>query len=117
MLAGKDLAGAGRVVTPEHASVANAVGAAIAQVGGEAESIVSYDAMSRDAARHSVKAKAIEKVIQAGADPKTINIIDIDEVFLSYMPGNMVQLRVKAVGDLTLGKKLESNDKLCLEVM
>lgn len=102
VLAGKELAGAKEVITPEHASVANAVGAAIAQVGGEAESIVSYDAISRADAMQSLKQKAIQKVIQAGADPTSVNIIDIDEVFLSYMPGNTVQLRAKAVGDLAL---------------
>lgn len=106
VLAGKQLAGASRVITPEHASVANAVGAAIAQVGGEAESIMSYEQISRKDAIQSVQAKATQKVIQAGADPKTVQIVDIDEQYLSYMPGNMVQLRAKAVGDLALGTTL-----------
>lgn len=102
VLAGKNLSGASNVIRPYHASVANAVGAAIAQVGGEAECIVAYDKVPREEARRSIQAQAIQKVMLAGADPKTAKIIDIDEVFLSYLPGNTAQLRAKAVGDLSL---------------
>ncbi|MFC3052844.1 hydantoinase/oxoprolinase N-terminal domain-containing protein [Kordiimonas pumila] len=109
VLVGENLMGASTVIRPEHASVANAVGAAIAQVGGEAESIVSYDTVPREEAMRSLQETAVKKVVHAGADPKTISIIDVDEVFLSYMPGNTAQLRVKAVGDLALGKNVGKN--------
>ena len=44
----QSLRGASRVVVPEHAAVANAVGAAVALVGGEVERIVSYADGDRD---------------------------------------------------------------------
>jgi N-methylhydantoinase A/oxoprolinase/acetone carboxylase beta subunit len=100
ILVGDTLAGASEVLKPAHAAVANAVGAAIAQVGAETEALVSYDTMSRETALEAAKAKAVERVTRSGANPDSVKIIDVDEVFLSYMPGNTAQLRVKAVGDL-----------------
>ena len=43
ILLGDRLAGASRLVRPEHFAVANAIGAAIAQVGGEVDRIFSLD--------------------------------------------------------------------------
>ena len=102
VLAPDQLKGASQVIRPDHASVANAVGAAIAQVGAESESIVSYDATSREQALATIKRQAIAKAVNAGAAENTVKIIDLDEVYLSYMPGNMVQIRAKAVGDLNI---------------
>jgi len=87
-------------VQPEHAAVANAVGAAIAQVGGEVDRIVTYENGSRADVIRSIEKEAADRAIAAGADPDTVHLVDVEEVFLSYMPGNMAQVRVKAVGDL-----------------
>ena len=43
-----------------------------------------------------------EKAIAAGADPATVQIVDVEDVPLTYLPGNATRIRVKAVGDLTL---------------
>jgi hypothetical protein len=32
-----------------------------------------------------------------------VTIVEVDEIPLTYMPGNEVRIRVKAVGDLDLG--------------
>ena len=32
-----------------------------------------------------------------------MTIVDVDEIPLTYMPGNEMRIRVKAVGDLDLG--------------
>ena len=42
ILVSRPIAGTDRVITPEHAAVANAIGAAIAQIGGEIDRIFSY---------------------------------------------------------------------------
>ncbi|NVK54731.1 MAG: hydantoinase/oxoprolinase family protein [Alteromonadaceae bacterium] len=102
VIAPSQLKGASEVIRPGHASVANAVGAAIAQVGAEVESIISYDATPREQALATIKQQAVAKAINAGAANDSVKIIDLDEVYLSYMPGNMVQIRVKAVGDLNI---------------
>lgn len=94
------LKGAARVVRPPHAAVANAVGAAIAQVGAQVEQIVAYDQTPRATAIEQMRADVTARVAAAGGDPGTIQIVEVDEVFLSYLPGRAAQLRVRAVGDL-----------------
>ena len=39
--------------------------------------------------------------VEAGADAGSISIVEIDEIPLSYLPGNATRLRVKAVGNLS----------------
>lgn len=95
-----DLKGAAEVVRPAHAAVANAVGAAIAQIGAQAEQIVDYDIEPRQAALEKMRKTLLARVIAAGATPESVEIVDMDEVFLSYLPGRSAQLRMKAVGNL-----------------
>ncbi len=98
-----ELPGASRVVRPEHFAAANAIGAAIAQVGGEVERVYSLDRLSRDEALADAKDEAIEKAVQAGATADSVRVMDIEEVGLAYLPGNAVRVKVKAVGELELG--------------
>jgi N-methylhydantoinase A/oxoprolinase/acetone carboxylase beta subunit len=91
---------ASEVYCPEHAGVANAIGAAIAQVGGEVESVVSYNKVKRDKAIQSATQAAREKAIKAGAQKQSLRVLDIEETPLSYMDDNAVRLRIKVIGDL-----------------
>lgn len=100
VLVEKALNGASRVVQPEHAAVANALGAAIAQVGGEVDRIVAYEKTSREEVMRSIEKEATDKAVAAGADPRTVCLVDLEEVFLSYLPGTTVQVRAKVIGDL-----------------
>lgn len=92
--------GVSEILRPAHAEVANAIGAAMAQVGAEIEQIVNYDVISRDAALARLREEARARVIAAGGAPDSVEMIDVDEVFLSYLPGRSAQVRIKAVGDL-----------------
>lgn len=94
------LEGASETVKPAHFAVANAIGAAIAQVGGEIDRVFSLDTISRAEALDIAKAEATRKAVAAGADPATVQIVDVGEVPLAYLPGNATRIRVKAVGDL-----------------
>jgi hypothetical protein len=58
--------------------------------------------LSRDDALAQAREEATEKAIAAGADKDTIDIVDVEEVPLAYLPSNAVRIRVKAVGDLAL---------------
>jgi N-methylhydantoinase A/oxoprolinase/acetone carboxylase beta subunit len=100
MLVDRNLKGASCVVLPEHAAVANAVGAAIAQVGGEVDRIVAYEGKSREDVMRSIAEEAAGRAVAAGADPRTVRLVDVEEVFLSYLPGHTAQVRAKAIGDL-----------------
>jgi hypothetical protein len=88
------------VVRPEYASVANAIGAAIAQISGEVDRVFSYGEMGREAALTAASAEAVDQAVAAGAARQTVQVIDVDEVPLAYVPGGAVRLRVRAVGDL-----------------
>ena len=100
ILAGDSLSGASQVLRPEHGDVANAIGAAIAQVGGQVERVYSLESTSRQDARADARAEAVSKAIAAGANPGTVEVVEIDEVPLTYLPSNATLVRVKAVGDL-----------------
>jgi len=101
ILIDRDIPGTCDVIVPEHASIANAIGAAIAQVGGEIDRVFSYEGLGRDAAISVAKNEAIDTALEAGALADTVEITEIDEIPLAYVPGGSVRLRVKAVGDLS----------------
>jgi N-methylhydantoinase A/oxoprolinase/acetone carboxylase beta subunit len=97
------LPGASKILKPDHFAVANAIGAAIAQVGAEVDKVFSLTDVPREQALDSARREATEKATAAGADPSTVQIVDVEEVPLAYLPSNAVRIRVKAVGDLRLG--------------
>jgi N-methylhydantoinase A/oxoprolinase/acetone carboxylase beta subunit len=92
--------GVARVIRPPHAAVANAVGAAIAQVGALIEQVVSYDSEPRDIALDRLRAEARARAIAAGGIAESVEIVELEEVFLSYLPGRAAQVRIRVVADL-----------------
>ncbi|WP_347755400.1 hydantoinase/oxoprolinase family protein [Agrococcus sp. ProA11] len=94
----------GAVQRPDNYAVANAIGASIAQVGGEIDKVVAVDPGRRDTILDAVRQEAVDKAIAAGAAPRTVQIVDFDEVPLPYLPGNATRVRAKAVGDLDMGR-------------
>ncbi len=100
ILVGHELSGASEVLRPEHAGVANAIGAAIAQVGGQVERVYSLESVGREEAIADCSAAAIERAVAAGAERSSVAIVEIDEVPLTYVPSSATRVRVKAVGNL-----------------
>ncbi len=96
----KELEGASEVIVPEHFDVANAIGAAISQVSGSIDSVFDVATKGREAVIVEVKEAAIEEAIKAGAKKETIEIVDLEDIPLAYLPSNAVRFRVKAVGEL-----------------
>ena len=94
------LAGASETIRPDYFSVASAIGAAIAQVGAETDRVYSMASMTRDEAMAEARSVTSQRAVDAGADAATIEITDIDEIPLTYLPSNAIRIRVKAVGDL-----------------
>ena len=88
------------VVRPEHFGVANAVGAAIAQVSGEVDRITDLDGTTRTAALDAAEAEARDQAVADGAVRATIEVIEREDVPLAYLPGNASRIRVRVVGDL-----------------
>lgn len=102
ILISRDLPAASEVIKPDYAPVANAIGAAIAQVGGEVDRVFSLEGLSRDDALDEAKREATGKAVVAGADPDTVQIVDVEEVPLAYLPSSATRIRIKAVGDLSM---------------
>ena len=100
ILVREPLAAASTMLTPEHSGVANAIGAAIARIGGEAERMISYERTPRQDAIRKLTLAAKRNAESAGADPASLLVADIEETAISYMPGNVVRLRVKVTGDI-----------------
>ena len=88
------------MIKPHHFAVANAVGAAIAQVSGEIDRVYSLAAMSRTDAIHDAEEKARAIAVSAGARADSIEVVDVEDVPLAYLPGNATRVHVKVVGDL-----------------
>ncbi len=101
VLIGDKLEGVETIYKPENFSVANAIGAAIGQVSGQIEKIFSLSEMTREEAIETAKEMAANEAIKAGADPQTVEIIDVEDVPMAYL-GEALRIRVKAVGDLRL---------------
>ena len=94
------LAGASDTIRPDHFSVASAIGAAIAQVGAETDRVYSMAAMTRDEAMAEARSVTAQRAVDTGADAATVEITDVDEIPLTYLPSHAIRIRVKAVGDL-----------------
>lgn len=90
------------VIRPDSFPVANAIGSAISQVSGTFEKLFSLDSISRDEALTQSKEEAIKIAIKAGADPNSIDIVDVEDIPLAYHPGNAISIKVKAVGNLSV---------------
>lgn len=99
-----ELPGAGAIHRPANFAVANAIGAAIAQVGGEVDRVYAIEPGRRDAVVADARQEAVDRAIAAGADPTAVRIVDFDEVPIPYLPGNATRIRCKAVGDLRLDR-------------
>ena len=99
------LPGAARVIRPENGAVANAIGAALAQVGGEVDRIVHTGDGGRKRAVDDVVQEAFSRAVEAGAIPESVAVVEIDEVPISYLPGNALRVRAKVVGDLRVGAR------------
>ena len=103
VLVSRSLETASELHRPEHSGVANAIGAANAQVGAETERIVSYRRVPREQVIAEMTARLEGELLHAGAAGDTIRIADIEEAGVSYMADESTRIRVKMVGDLAFG--------------
>jgi N-methylhydantoinase A/oxoprolinase/acetone carboxylase beta subunit len=100
ILVNSRLTGASEVIKPDHHDVANAIGAALGTISGEAENIYALEGRTYEDAVEEAKQNAIGNAVEAGAVPATVKIVSVEDVPLAYMPGNSVFIKVKAVGEL-----------------
>ena len=92
------LPGVSEVLRPAHAAVANAVGAAIAQVSGEADQV--FQGMTRTEAMAEAERVARARAVDAGADGGTLALVDIEDLPIAYLPGGAIRVRARVVGEI-----------------
>jgi N-methylhydantoinase A/oxoprolinase/acetone carboxylase beta subunit len=98
ILAPETMAGITEVIRAPHHAVANAVGAAIAQVSGEVDNI--FRDMEREDILRVAEQMARDNAISAGANAETLKVVDMEDLPLAYLPGRAVRARVRVVGDI-----------------
>jgi N-methylhydantoinase A/oxoprolinase/acetone carboxylase beta subunit len=96
------LEGVSDLIRPEHHAFANAIGAAIAQVGGDVDRVFAMAPDRRDEVLDAARQEAVDKAVAAGARADTVRIVEVEEIPLAYLPGNASRVRARAVGDLVL---------------
>ena len=92
------IAGISQVVRVAHQGVANALGAAIAQVSGEVDQV--FQGLSREQALEEARRVATDRAVRAGADPATVALVDQEDIPIAYLPGNSLRVRARVVGDV-----------------
>ena len=92
--------GISEVIRPEHFDAANAVGAAIASVSGQVDRIFHIGEAGRQAVLDEARDEARERAVAAGADPGTVQIVELEEIPLAYLTTPAVRVRAKAAGAL-----------------
>ncbi|XP_022083172.1 uncharacterized protein LOC110975213 [Acanthaster planci] len=98
----RSLKGTSKVIKPPHYQVANAIGAALSQVSGLRDTVVSLDQMTREEALEEAKQQAKQAAIEHGAQPDSVQITEVTVTPLAYVTNNATRIKVKAVGDLSM---------------
>ena len=55
---------------------------------------------TREQAHAEAEQEARRRAVEAGADEQTLEVIDVMEVPLAYLPGNAVRYYLRVIGDL-----------------
>ena len=91
------LEGISETVNVPHAGVANAVGAAIARIGGEVDKV--FHGVGREEAFRLAQEEAEARAMAAGADPDGLETVEREDLPLAYLPGDARRVRVRVVGE------------------
>lgn len=93
--------GVSQLHRPEHAGVANAIGAAIGQVSGEIDRLYMIATPAdKEAALAEAQELATQRVIEAGGTKEGVEIVDLEAIPVQYMSGGATRVICRAVSDL-----------------
>lgn len=101
----KDLHGISKVILPEHFEVGGAIGTTIAEIGAYAEGVYDLEKEDRDESITRTIEQAKDNATLSGAVRSTIEVIDIEEIPFTYMPGKREKVRVRVKGKIFEGAK------------
>ncbi|KAH8591452.1 hypothetical protein B0O99DRAFT_719044 [Bisporella sp. PMI_857] len=97
------LKGASKVIKPEWAGVANAIGAATARVSGIIDTIENTEGKTTAQILDEISDRATERAVANGALRETVQIVEMDSIPLQYI-ANKSRFIVKAIGNFDFSK-------------
>lgn len=96
--AGDHLENLGEVIFPKHGAVAHAVGLLVAPAGGEADRICANRPGVRATTMEAARGEAVARAIHAGAHPDRVEIVEVQEIPLTYLLEPAIRIRARAAG-------------------
>ncbi|KAL7914076.1 hypothetical protein GGI35DRAFT_475910 [Trichoderma velutinum] len=102
LLVTEELAGVDKCIHPIHQGAANAVGAAIAKVSGEVDTVEILEGKKEKDVLDAACARAISLAIEKGASPDDVRIVEVNKMPLQYMSQTTIRIQVRAVGKLAV---------------
>lgn len=86
-----------RYIVPSYANVANAYGAALAEISGSIDTVVELN--DRATTLNMLENKACQIAIEHGADKASVRIVNKEIIPYHYMPQNLARVKITAVGN------------------
>ncbi|KAF8583161.1 Hydantoinase/oxoprolinase [Ramaria rubella] len=102
IIAPKTLEGVGELIQPPFFSCANAVGACVANVAGELDTIEILQDQNLSDVLDRCKKEAIARAVRAGAKFETVKVVEVENLPVQYVTNKATRIIVKAVGELDL---------------
>lgn len=87
-----------KVLIPELAPIANALGAALAKVSGTVDTVVAIQDREKTLADLTTQAKM--HAIKAGASPATLQVVELQLLPYNYTTNNLTRIKITVTGDL-----------------
>ncbi|RDW87443.1 hypothetical protein BP5796_03137 [Coleophoma crateriformis] len=100
IIVGDEIAGVSKVIRPKYFEVANAIGAAIGKISGTVDTTVVPSEKTIDELIEEAKTLAMQRCIAAGGDQRSIEIVEIEVVPISYTTNGATRVVIRVVGDL-----------------
>ena len=110
-IAPSTLAGASEVIIPEHANVANAVGAAVAKISAVVDTVREVTGRSEKAVLEEVCAEAKLLAVENGAVEGGVEVIEMEAIPLLYVAGK-TRFVVRAAGEFDFTREGEAIDDI-----
>ena len=80
----------------------------MAQVSGRVDKIYNMEGRKRDEVLAEAEAAARAEAEAAGAAPDSLVLVDVEELPLSYLPGNATRIRLTVAGTLRAWEELKA---------
>jgi len=100
IIAPSELAGVQKIIQPPFFACANAVGACVANIAGEVDTVEILRDRQLEEVLEDCKALAIRRAIEAGAKAGTVRIAEVENLPVQYVTNKATRIIVRAVGEL-----------------